>query len=729
VATPTFHLEAAFGSRPGDTAYTWTDLSTVARQAAYSRGRNYELDRTQAGQGSFTVQDAVRAFDSTYASSAYYPNVIPLVPVRGYAVIGGTTYYQFQHYVTSWERRRQGPNYADRVISTIDGFELLQKPLQPTRATVTTALGGNRDITYTTVDAGPNGNKTRIRYLATKPFHVNVSGHHIIIYTGASGVTANQIIAEIYNHTEAWREVIPALAPGSNGSGVCTTMAEVACTGGAALAFPVGLSGAHITSALNSIGWPTALRLLGTGKSTIRPITFQPGDSSAALDYIQQVAGAGGEEGMVFIDGRGRVVFLDRWQQAAAPYTVSQVSFTDTPPTYPADEYDVLLIHADGADASTTFTDSATAKAITTNGNAQVDTAQSKFGAASALLDGTGDYLTVSYNSTLDFGTGDFTIDCWVRFNALSAVDYAFFYSAYDTSGADIVWFYLQPSGANFYLSFQGNQSGVGKASYNVLWNPSLNTWYHLAAVRNGMSFAIYINGVSQTLSVSTAIGTNSLSPTTGNTMASLIGSYYGGSFLNGWLDEIRISKGIARWTANFTPPTSAYSGEIPYQDLTPSYDKDLIVNEWTGTRTGGKTMIVTDPPSQLKYLRRPSEISSVLGDNDQLIGILQMRLARFKDPLDRVESIDVMPANSTLAWQKCLAREPGDRVTVKQNPPGGGTEDSREYIVQAVRADIDYANPVASKYTFRLWPADVGNWLILDDTVYGRLDYNRLGA
>jgi hypothetical protein len=139
--------------------------------------------------------------------------------------------------------------------------------------------------------------------------------------------------------------------------------------------------------------------------------------------------------------------------------------------------------------------------------------------------------------------------------------------------------------------------------------------------------------------------------------------------------------------------------------------------------------MIVTDPPSQLKYLRRPSEISSVLGDNDQLIGILQMRLARFKDPLDRVESIDVMPANSTLAWQKCLAREPGDRVTVKQNPPGGGTTDSREYIVQAVRADIDYANPVASKYTFRLWPADVGNWLIFDDTVYGRLDYNRLGA
>lgn len=500
MAVPVFHLEAAFGSYPGDASYSWTDISTRGISTTYSRGRSYELDQAQAGQGQTVLNDQDRAFDSNYSSSPYYPDVIPMVPLRGYAVIAATTYYQFQHYVTSWTRQRMGPNWAKRTIRSVDGFELLQKPLQPVKATGTTALGSNRDITYTAVDAGLDGNRITVRYLNTKPFSVGVSSHALIVYTGASGVTANQIISAIQAHTEAFRLVTPALAVGSDGTGTVTSMAEMRLSGGAPRSFAAGLSGTQITSALDAVGWPSALRVLAAGKRTIRARTFQPGDSVACLDYLQQVAGAGGEEGFLFIDGQGRVIFLDSWSQYQTPYTTSQVTFTDT----------------------------------------------------------------------------------------------------------------------------------VG--------------------------------------------------------------------------------------------------GGVVYQELTPSYDKELIVNEWTGTRTGGKTMIVTDLVSQAKYLRRPKEISSVLGDNDQLIGVLQMRLAKYKDPLDRVESIKVMPGSDTTAWQACLAREPGDRVTVVQHPPGGGT-DSREYFVQQIQADIDYASPVKSAFTFRLWPADVGNWLILDDSVYGKLDSNRVGV
>src|SRR3989338_6322305 len=80
------------------------------------------------------------------------------------------------------------------------------------------------------------------------------------------------------------------------------------------------------------------------------------------------------------------------------------------------DSYTKLMLHMEGADAGTTFTDTETTpKAVTANGNAQIDTAQSKFGGASGLFDGAGDYLTIPSSSAFDFGTGNFTIDFWVR--------------------------------------------------------------------------------------------------------------------------------------------------------------------------------------------------------------------------------------------------------------------------------------------------------------------------
>src|SRR5690554_3988242 len=86
------------------------------------------------------------------------------------------------------------------------------------------------------------------------------------------------------------------------------------------------------------------------------------------------------------------------------------------------DSFVKLLIHADGSDGSTTFTDdSATGHTVTTSGSAQVDTAQSKFGGASALFAAGGsDYLAVADHPEFDIGTGDFTVDLWFRINAFT---------------------------------------------------------------------------------------------------------------------------------------------------------------------------------------------------------------------------------------------------------------------------------------------------------------------
>ena len=81
-----------------------------------------------------------------------------------------------------------------------------------------------------------------------------------------------------------------------------------------------------------------------------------------------------------------------------------------------------LLLHCNGSDGSTAFTDSSSnAHSITASGDAQIDTAQSKFGGASGLFDGAGDWLTCPSHSSLNLQTGDFTLECWIRPSALSS--------------------------------------------------------------------------------------------------------------------------------------------------------------------------------------------------------------------------------------------------------------------------------------------------------------------
>ncbi len=178
-----------------------------------------------------------------------------------------------------------------------------------------------------------------------------------------------------------------------------------------------------------------------------------------------------------------------------------------------------------------------TAKTVTANGNAQIDTAQSKFGGAAGLFDGTGDYLSIATTSDFTF-TGDFTIE--------------FFWRVADTTAALIPFFntsthlfYIgQDSGAK-YAVFQGGSNRLLSSVLSV----SNNTWYHCAFVRSGSTLKAYHNG--------TEVGsvTHTTTVTTGN--PNTIGSY-STYYLNGHLDEFRISSN-ARYTTGFTPSTAPF--------------------------------------------------------------------------------------------------------------------------------------------------------------------------
>lgn len=212
--------------------------------------------------------------------------------------------------------------------------------------------------------------------------------------------------------------------------------------------------------------------------------------------------------------------------------------------------YVSALLHFNGTNGSTTFTDS-TGKIWTAFGNAQISTAQSKFGGASGLFDGAGDYISTPHHVSLNFGTGDFTIEFWQ--NMVSNTGFqTIIHKGYATgSNGYVVQTGNGDGRINFYSIAAGSTLIAGETTGTVI----TGTQYHIAIVRYGTSVKIYREGVE------VASGTSSFDFS--STLAKFIG---GGSstgqdnyWYNGYIDELRITKGVALYTANFTPPTAPF--------------------------------------------------------------------------------------------------------------------------------------------------------------------------
>jgi hypothetical protein len=212
------------------------------------------------------------------------------------------------------------------------------------------------------------------------------------------------------------------------------------------------------------------------------------------------------------------------------------------------DNYTKLLLHSDGADASTTFTDSSLyGKTVTANGNAHVETDMKVFGSASAQFDGTGDYLSASDSADWNMGSGDFTIDCW--FYALNNNQTVFAFYGTGWSGGNMQWT-LGVHSNKLFAFF--DTAGTDIVLYDSVNLPT-STWTHAAFVRSGNNFNLYKNGTS------VASGSTASAGNTGTYYFTSGVDYGGASYYTGYLDEVRVSKGIARWTSNFTVPNAAY--------------------------------------------------------------------------------------------------------------------------------------------------------------------------
>lgn len=208
-----------------------------------------------------------------------------------------------------------------------------------------------------------------------------------------------------------------------------------------------------------------------------------------------------------------------------------------------------LLLHFDGVDGDVATTDHASGKVITFAGNAQIDTAQYKYGGSSLLLDGVSDYLTAPDSADWNFADGDFTIDCYVRFADPVTTGQI----CGQWADADNRWLFYY-NGASNILRLYVEVANTAIIDIQNSWTPVHSTWYHVALVRTGDDFKMFVNGVQ--------IGTTQTDTSDMPDIASVL--YIGSQNTTstewvGWLDELRIVKGVAKWTSNFSPLTAPH--------------------------------------------------------------------------------------------------------------------------------------------------------------------------
>lgn len=238
-----------------------------------------------------------------------------------------------------------------------------------------------------------------------------------------------------------------------------------------------------------------------------------------------------------------------------------------------------LLLPFDGSDAATSTSDLSNRNGtVSFAGTAQLSTGQSKFGGSSLLLDGNSDYVSISdsyWNTAFD--SGDFTVESWVRFDSgvLDGSTAVEFMATRGNSGGSstngwglrkyndnfIAW-YMRIGSSWVYLNYsQGTKTTV-----------SADTWYHVAVTRSGNTWKLFLNGTAEDTI------TNSGSITSANGDRFVIGALAGGNFsadlyMDGYIEDVRVTIGHARYTSNFTAPTTAHltsAGDV---------NKHIVVN------------------------------------------------------------------------------------------------------------------------------------------------------
>jgi len=229
-----------------------------------------------------------------------------------------------------------------------------------------------------------------------------------------------------------------------------------------------------------------------------------------------------------------------RFIQGTGAYDASQTTITvPTAPVTAVTNTSLLLNYTNAG-----IYDNAMMNDLETVGDAQVSTSVKKFGSGSMAFDGTGDYLKQPASVNLSFGSGDFTLECWAYFTSV-----ANFPTLTDSrvTSSSTAGFNLGLSTAKVQI-YTTSQVLIGATTL------SANTWYHIAVTRASGTLKIWLNGVQD----ATVANSTNWSDTTFLVGATPTPTNY----MTGYIDDLRVTKGYARYTSTFTPPTAAFPNQ-----------------------------------------------------------------------------------------------------------------------------------------------------------------------
>lgn len=248
-----------------------------------------------------------------------------------------------------------------------------------------------------------------------------------------------------------------------------------------------------------------------------------------------------------FTNGIAR--YTDRFVPPTAAFPDPVITNANDLPLYT--DQTVLHLHCDGTQGSTIFGDSTRLNVVTAKGNAQLSETQKKFGVSSAYFDETGDYLWLPYNTNWDVGAQDFTLEMYFK-----GVSNTFSTLAVQRSAATFSAPFLLAVSDTY---FQVYLNTTGTAWITSLTVPIATTtaFNHIALVRNGGVISLFVNGIQA--ATTTAVGASALYASTTPFVIGASDSTGAGATLNGYIDEFRFTKGIARYTTRFTPPVRAF--------------------------------------------------------------------------------------------------------------------------------------------------------------------------
>lgn len=241
------------------------------------------------------------------------------------------------------------------------------------------------------------------------------------------------------------------------------------------------------------------------------------------------------------------------------PFAAMRLRSGGIAPTDPNYSSVALLLHGDGADGGTTFTDnSPTPKTVTPSSGTTTSNTRVKFGPTSMGFSSSApsEKLTIPHSADLA-PTGDFTVETWLYLSSSSGVGQRI-----------IVWksvstghtpYAMRLTTASKVQCFASNAAGSALA-INMTGSTTVTTgsWHHIALTRSGSTYRLFIDGVLD------ASGTNAEAGYVNAAHSVVIGNSSDDLFPIGgegtaWMDDFRITNGVGRYTANFTPPTAPF--------------------------------------------------------------------------------------------------------------------------------------------------------------------------